>query len=1358
MEQRLLLYFFLFTFQLFSQNTNQSIGFKENKGQIIDQKGKPNTEVKYLLNSTGLNVQLKKNGFSYDVYEVKKTPRRQTPKTAKTLPHLIPEKDNEENPEFDVEYTFHRIDIDFVHSNSKVEVITEQKSKDFDNYYNVPNKPEGITGVYQFKQITYKNIYPNIDVVFTIPNDPKKVVEYNFIIHPKGKISDIQLKFNGAETDLVDNKIQMNVRFGKMEETLPASWIEEGNSKREIAVGYRKIKKNVYGFDSTNPVNGKTIVIDPVPVRLWGTYYGGEKTDSASSIFTKDGFVYMAGATYSTNNIASSGAYQNINISTWDYDAFFTKLNSDGTRVWGTYFGGLYADVIRKIKVSNNDNIYIAGYTLSRTNISTPGSHQPNPGHPLYNSYDGFLAKFDSNGMRKWATYYGGQDYDAIQGLTIDPNENLFISGETDSSTNIGTIGSYQPSINSNLSPFGNLYVDAFIAKFSSNGVREWGTYYGGSNKDAFFDSELDSNGHILFLGITHSNDNIATSNTHQELISSSEPDGFLVKFDLNGNRIWGTYFGGKKAEYFVTLKIDSFNNAYCFGETESTSNISTPGVFQENYIQSSLTKRSGCIFKFDTNGSKLWGTYFFPETLGGSVTKNGSIYFTGRVESGFLPTPNVYQSTGGRSYLVKFNTTGQREWATYFGGEGADNAFITEVDNHSNIYLSGITNSKTGIATAGTYQQNLYPDTNFYTLNTGDAFLVKFKDCNSITTASSNSPICIGKLLELKASGGTTYSWTGPNGFTSTDQNPTITNVTRANSGDYNCTILGGGDCDDTKKITVIIGDIEAPVPNILTLPIITGDCNTLINTIPTATDTCAGTITGTTTAPLSYSFPGTYSIVWNYNDGNGNSSTQNQTVKITNQPLPIADSPQTFCIQQNATLASIQIAGNNIKWYDAQTAGTLLSNTTLLQNGLTYYATQTINGCESERIPVTVNIQNTAAPTGDANQPFCTGQNPTIANIQTNGNAVKWYDSLHNGSLLVETTNLTDGKTYYASQTINGCESPRFGVTVSIVSTPSAPTGNANPQFCKSENATLKEIQIIGQNIKWYDTSFSAGALPNTTLLENKTYYASQTIGCESDRTPILVQVNDTALPTGNSNQQFCIDENATIANLAISGSAIKWYDAATNGSILPGTSLLQNRIYYASQTLNNCESEKLAITVKIQDTQKPIADSRQTFCFQQNASIKDINIVGQNIKWFENNVSTVTLLESTPLKNGMTYYASQTIANCESDRISVVINILEATNQNCIHLVEELPFPNFFTPNNDGYNDTWTIDFGYLAPNTVIQIFNRYGKFIKELTKDTYWDGTYLGKNEPTSDYWFTATRSNGKEYRGHFTLKR
>ncbi|PWB18998.1 T9SS type B sorting domain-containing protein, partial [Flavobacterium sp. HTF] len=418
-----------------------------------------------------------------------------------------------------------------------------------------------------------------------------------------------------------------------------------------------------------------------------------------------------------------------------------------------------------------------------------------------------------------------------------------------------------------------------------------------------------------------------------------------------------------------------------------------------------------------------------------------------------------------------------------------------------------------------------------------------------------------------------------------------------------------------------------------------------------------------------------------------------------------------------------------------------------------------QTISGCESKRIAVTATIHNTPAPSGNAIQPFCSGQNPTIANIVVNGVAIKWYDAITNGNLLTSSTSLHNGVTYYASQTLNSCEGQRFAVTVSIQNTPSVPTGDINPKFCKSENATLNDIVINGQNIKWYDSNTSTSVLLSTTLLlNNKTYYVSQSIGCESDRLAVTVNVYDTALPRANTPQIFCIDENALISNIIISGNDIKWYDAPTAGNILTATTQLASGTYYATQTLNNCESTRIPVMIKIQDTPAPIADLNQSFCIQQNASISKINISGQNINWYDAITAGINLSESTPLENGITYYASQTINDCESERTPITIQIVEATMGDCINYVEELPFPKFFTPNNDGHNDTWTIDFTYLAPNSSIRIFDRYGKFIKELLKDTDWDGTYIGHDEPASDYWFVVTRLNGAQFRGHFSLKR
>lgn len=91
--------------------------------------------------------------------------------------------------------------------------------------------------------------------------------------------------------------------------------------------------------------------------------------------------------------------------------------------------------------------------------------------------------------------------------------------------------------------------------------------------------------------------------------------------------------------------------------------------------------------------------------------------------------------------------------------------------------------------------------------------------------------------------------------------------------------------------------------------------------------------------------------------------------------------------------------------------------------------------------------------------------------------------------------------------------------------------------------------------------------------------------------------------------------------------------------------------------------------------------------------------------------------------------------------------------------IHIVD---FPKYFTPNGDGFNDTWNIKGTEILENIQIRIFNRYGKFLKEISPNGEgWDGTFNGQLMPANDYWFTLryTKNNiTREYKDHFSLKR
>ena len=94
-----------------------------------------------------------------------------------------------------------------------------------------------------------------------------------------------------------------------------------------------------------------------------------------------------------------------------------------------------------------------------------------------------------------------------------------------------------------------------------------------------------------------------------------------------------------------------------------------------------------------------------------------------------------------------------------------------------------------------------------------------------------------------------------------------------------------------ETQIQTVIVDDITKPVPDVASLPVISGECEASITTVPTATDNCEGTIIGTTEDVLSYDEQGTYTVTWTFDDGNGNIETQTQTVIVDDQTPPVID-----------------------------------------------------------------------------------------------------------------------------------------------------------------------------------------------------------------------------------------------------------------------------------------------------------------------------------------------------------------------------------------------------------------------------------------------------------------------------------
>ncbi len=442
---------------LFAGNptTHGIFGYTQNKGQVIDQNNNLNPAVKYLFNSGGLNVQLRTNGFSYDSYTIERKP---LPKTgSENAPHNDPG-----HPMEDIMYHYHRLDIEFIGANAAPQLVAQQPSKEYVNYYTTSTPEEGVLNVRTYQKVTYINLYAGIDLEFAISNNLPK---YNFIIHPNADASQIKWKYNGAfKTTLQDGKIILSVEQGNLEENIPSSFINE--TSQNINVNYVSLSDNTYGFSIPTYDKHTTLTIDPIP---WATYYGGSGDENVNRIIRDSiGNLIITGYSASSSNVATSGAFQTIYGGT--QDMILAKLTSSGAMVWSTYYGGALSENGLGLMMDRNGSFVVIGQTSSTSGIATTGAYQTSYGGTI----DAMVLKFTSTGTRTWATYYGGIAPDYGMGIVTDTSGNIFFTGYTSSTSGIASSGAYQ-------SIYGSGTYDAFLVKMSPTGTtRVWGTYYGG--------------------------------------------------------------------------------------------------------------------------------------------------------------------------------------------------------------------------------------------------------------------------------------------------------------------------------------------------------------------------------------------------------------------------------------------------------------------------------------------------------------------------------------------------------------------------------------------------------------------------------------------------------------------------------------------------------------------------------------------------------------------------------------------------------------------------------------------------------------------------------------------------------------
>lgn len=298
-----------------------------------------------------------------------------------------------------------------------------------------------------------------------------------------------------------------------------------------------------------------------------------------------------------------------------------------------------------------------------------------------------------------------------------------------------------------------------------------------------------------------------------------------------------------------------------------------------------------------------------------------------------------------------------------------------------------------------------------------------------------------------------------------------------------------------------------------------------------------------------------------------------------------------------------------------------------------------------------------------------------------------------------------------------------------------------NQNSAVLGSQNAAFYTIT--------YHTSFNE-AVADSNPISNSYTSGNTTVYCrlEYNNSVDCFDVTDFDLivnpyTTGEPiNINLCQGESVTLSTDEIFTS-YQWSTGATTSSISVNQSGQYTVDVIQSFPTGNCNGR---FVYNVTTTIPPVIDYLETSDWTDNDNTIEVVL---------ENDDSQTYLYSI---DGLHFQESPIFGGLQPGPYTVIVKDLS----DCGIDTEEtflLNYPKYFTPNGDGFNEYWFIKFSYVEPNMKTYIFDRFGKLITGFTPESRgWDGKLNGELLPATDYWFVVVRENGKELRGHFTLKR
>jgi hypothetical protein len=731
---------------------------------------------------------------------------------------------------------------------------------------------------------------------------------------------------------------------------------------------------------------------------------------------------------------------------------------------------------------------------------------------------------------------------------------------------------------------------------------------------------------------------------------------------------------------------IASPNSFTTFGGTDQTQVITTSGVYR-----AIVTNQYNCSAT-DTTAVKFGDIVFSGSLATGDAQQTGRMNRFTALSTCAAPTsyPGTFTSSGARfydSYTVT-NPKNVPVCATIGLTSGCGTTLFSAAYlgsfNPASVSTNYLADHGSSFPTTGFYEAIIPANGTIvvvvHEVNPGTGcnnynLRIDVPGATVAPTASSNSPICAGNTLNLTGTGTGTYSWTGPNGFTSSAQNPTIPNATVSATGTYTISVTNTNGCvfNATTAVTVnatptATASSNSPICAGTTLNLTGGGVGTYSWT---SSNGFTSTAQSPTIANATVSSTGTYTITVT---NNGCISTASVVVTVNATPTATASSSTPVICAGN----SISLTGGGIGAYSwtssngftSTAQSPTISNATVSATG-TYTITVTnVSGCTSTAsVAVTVNAIPTA--TASSNSPICVGN--TISLTGGGVGAYLWtgpggYTSSAQSPTISNAIVGNTGTYTITVTNVNNCTSTAT-VAVTVNSNPSA-TASSNSPICAGTT-----LNLTGGGVGTYSWTSSNGftstaqspTISNATVSATGTYTITVTnvSGCTSTAS-VAVTVNAIPTATASSNSPICVGNTISLTGGGV--GAYLWtgpggYTSSAQSPTISNAIVGNTGTYTITVTNTNSCTSTATVAVTVNSNPSATASSNSPICAGTT-----LNLTGGGVgtySWTSSNGFTSTdqspnIANATVSASGTYTITITNVSGCTSTAsVAVIVN---------------------------------------------------------------------------------------------------